>query len=374
MVTNSFEYISDKNRNNLNYFINLIKKQNKRKASKYDVALFGVMFPEEIIRALGLNPIWILGGDYELCKNADDVFPRDTDPVINASYSEYKELNIPSVIAFQNDSYRKLLSILVQEGYESIGFDFPASKNMETAVYIYIKNINSTVSWLERKYNSYLKPHMLYQWHKKIRFVRSKVHNLLLKYKRLGLNSYEMYIVLSAYYCCDDLRTYARNIDILLNQDEIEINDNYIKIKIVGSPIFFPNDKLFALANEFDVHLDFNGLESTNLMHHYELQGDTLSSFIEDIATEYYLRNNLPYNVCKNYLLKTDWELYNGVIYHVLKGQVTYDYDMLKLEKELERKNIPIIRIETDYNREDVEQIKIRFEAFIEMINMLKAC
>ncbi len=32
--------------------------------------------------------------------------------------------------------------------------------------------------------------------------------------------------------------------------------------------------------------------------------------------------------------------------------------------------DIPIIRVESDYNEEDVEQLRIRIEAFIELIKM----
>lgn len=34
-----------------------------------------------------------------------------------------------------------------------------------------------------------------------------------------------------------------------------------------------------------------------------------------------------------------------------------------------ERENVPLLRVETDFSTEDVEQIKIRFEAFVEMID-----
>ena len=38
----------------------------------------------------------------------------------------------------------------------------------------------------------------------------------------------------------------------------------------------------------------------------------------------------------------------------------------LPVEKALEEKNIPCLRIETDYSMEDVGQLKTRVEAFVE--------
>ena len=43
-----------------------------------------------------------------------------------------------------------------------------------------------------------------------------------------------------------------------------------------------------------------------------------------------------------------------------------------KTEEELDQLGIPVIRLETDYNEEDIEQLRIRIEAFIEMIKLRK--
>ncbi|MCD7841029.1 MAG: 2-hydroxyacyl-CoA dehydratase family protein, partial [Lachnospiraceae bacterium] len=59
-----------------------------------------------------------------------------------------------------------------------------------------------------------------------------------------------------------------------------------------------------------------------------------------------------------------------GVVYHVLRGCLVYDYEFPLLEKALEKEDIPVIRVESDYNEEDVEQIRIRVEAFIELIKL----
>jgi benzoyl-CoA reductase/2-hydroxyglutaryl-CoA dehydratase subunit BcrC/BadD/HgdB len=59
-----------------------------------------------------------------------------------------------------------------------------------------------------------------------------------------------------------------------------------------------------------------------------------------------------------------------GVIYHVLRGCLVYDFEYKKLEDELGKLDIPVIRLESDYNEEDVEQLRIRIEAFIELIKL----
>ena len=43
-----------------------------------------------------------------------------------------------------------------------------------------------------------------------------------------------------------------------------------------------------------------------------------------------------------------------------------------QIEEDIGKLGIPIIRLETDYNEEDIEQLRIRIEAFIEMIKLQK--
>jgi benzoyl-CoA reductase/2-hydroxyglutaryl-CoA dehydratase subunit BcrC/BadD/HgdB len=58
----------------------------------------------------------------------------------------------------------------------------------------------------------------------------------------------------------------------------------------------------------------------------------------------------------------------DGVLYHVLKGCVVYDFEVNRVENALRENQIPLLRVETDYNPEDVEQLRTRIEAFIEML------
>ncbi len=62
----------------------------------------------------------------------------------------------------------------------------------------------------------------------------------------------------------------------------------------------------------------------------------------------------------------------DGIIYHVLKGCVIYDFELIRVEKIMKGKNIPVLRIETDYSPEDIEQLRTRVEAFVEMLGTRK--
>ena len=59
-----------------------------------------------------------------------------------------------------------------------------------------------------------------------------------------------------------------------------------------------------------------------------------------------------------------------GIIAHIIKGQTLFDFEFRRIEQLTTDCKIPLNRIETVYNNSDVEQIRLRLEAFSEMLNM----
>ena len=57
-----------------------------------------------------------------------------------------------------------------------------------------------------------------------------------------------------------------------------------------------------------------------------------------------------------------------GVIHYGLQFCAPYTTEAYRVEQRLEREGIPMLRIETDYSLEDVEQLKTRVEAFVEVL------
>ena len=57
-----------------------------------------------------------------------------------------------------------------------------------------------------------------------------------------------------------------------------------------------------------------------------------------------------------------------GMFYHILQACHIYGMEARRIENSLKEQGIPMLTIETDYSQEDVEQIRTRVEAFLEMI------
>jgi len=62
----------------------------------------------------------------------------------------------------------------------------------------------------------------------------------------------------------------------------------------------------------------------------------------------------------------------DGIIWHILKGQVEYDFELLRAERTLEEMGVCVFRLETDYQYQDIEQLRVRIEAFSELLGARK--
>lgn len=62
----------------------------------------------------------------------------------------------------------------------------------------------------------------------------------------------------------------------------------------------------------------------------------------------------------------------DGIIYYRLKGQTSQAYEAERMEELAIAQNVPFLCVETDYTYTDSEQMKIRVEAFYEMLSANK--
>ena len=58
----------------------------------------------------------------------------------------------------------------------------------------------------------------------------------------------------------------------------------------------------------------------------------------------------------------------DGVLHYSLMFCQPYEHEAIKIEKTLQQAGVPMLSIATDYSMEDVEQLKTRIEAFVEMV------
>ncbi|MBN1931125.1 MAG: 2-hydroxyacyl-CoA dehydratase [Desulfobacterales bacterium] len=152
-----------------------------------------------------------------------------------------------------------------------------------------------------------------------------------------------------------------------------------IPIFLAGSPIIFPNVKLLTLieASSMRVAADdicsmervFPGPACYEDKSEYALMRALSHRYHRACICPTFADNerrlNGMVNVLKNGKIK-------GVIFHVLKGCHPYDIESVIMENKLKTLGYRFLKIETDYVKEDEQNIVTRLEAFRQTLKQIK--
>jgi benzoyl-CoA reductase/2-hydroxyglutaryl-CoA dehydratase subunit BcrC/BadD/HgdB len=100
--------------------------------------------------------------------------------------------------------------------------------------------------------------------------------------------------------------------------------------------------------------------------------GSTLDELMDAIVNRYFQIDCAIFTPNPDRLKHVE-EMYSelkadGVIHYCLQFCQPYQMEAMNVERELQKKGIPVLRIDTDYGMEDVEQLRTRVEAFVEQI------
>ncbi len=390
--------------NNLDYFIDLMRDVFVRNRwaerfmqyadNKKIIGIYCMMVPEEIIYAAGAIPVRFSGGSYEASCVGDEHVPRDTCPVVKASVgSMYMGYPSPCEIC------DVLIVPTTCDAKRKMGEELSRHKEVWMLEVPHIKdNEDSKRKWLQQLYG--LKRNI--EKYTGRGFIGSKIgrKELDASIRVIGRAQYEarrLYeirkspmpvvsgreaaLVFNAY-CYDTAPEWTKAISRLNDELETRCRNGFSvckkdipRILLAGCPSVFPNWKIPFLIEEMGAVIvaDESCTGDRYLYDPVGVTEKTMTGMMTGIAARYLMPCVCPSfapNEDRLYRLLQMSEEFgvDGIIYHVLKGCVIYDFELIRVEKTLKEKDIPVLRIETDYNPEDIEQLRTRIEAFVEML------
>jgi benzoyl-CoA reductase/2-hydroxyglutaryl-CoA dehydratase subunit BcrC/BadD/HgdB len=139
---------------------------------------------------------------------------------------------------------------------------------------------------------------------------------------------------------------------------------------LAGSPIFFPNLKVFHLLEEAGLDAVYDDLCSSSRLLPGPIPYDDPSwaGLLKALAQRYqqaclcptFIDNDRRIN---NILAPEVKKEVKGVVYHVLKGCHPFDLESLSLEGAIREAGLRYLKIETDYAAEDAPALLTRLEA-----------
>jgi benzoyl-CoA reductase/2-hydroxyglutaryl-CoA dehydratase subunit BcrC/BadD/HgdB len=374
----------------LRYFLNtsyLYFNREKMARRQPKVIVLGTSIPEELIYAAGAKPFWILGGSLGTVAWSDDLVPRDTDPVSrsmlgflqNDHFDLGKEALI--IVPITCDSHRKMAGLLKKAGKRVATVDIPPDKKDPLAGVKWKKQMELLAEKLTDHTSSRMTRKSLVQASQLVETARKLMRDFTqVGQERDGLISGSVRMaVLNSYYHTNDLKLWCShlrklNLALLKNRKVIPAGvKNKPAILLMGSPVTFPNYKIPFLIE--DIGLKIGAVLDTSTQKMTASINDshkTNDPFDDIIFAHYrydcsaaYSKNDRLYASALGHLKQGTIE---GVVFHVLKGQIEYDFELERFEQLFATKEIPVFRLETDYQYQDVEQLRIRMEAFMEML------
>lgn len=146
------------------------------------------------------------------------------------------------------------------------------------------------------------------------------------------------------------------------------------RLMLSGCPMAVPNWKLPYIVESSGAVIvgEESCIGTRNIRDLVDTNGDSLDRLIDLLADRYMKIDCACFtpNVERlDHIASMAKELnVDGVIHYGLSFCQPYAMEAFKVEKALKDVNIPMLSIETDYSMEDVEQLKTRVEAFVEMV------
>ena len=353
------------------------------------VGTYCVMIPPELIYAMGAMPVKLCGGSYTAFNVGDDIAPRDACPLVKAImgfesigvmpvYQECQLMAVPITC----DCKKKLAGYLA-ERRNTIALHVPSGRDRDEDMEQYVRELYlfsqklTEVTGIELSYErlSWACGMTAAAQYELSRFIELRrryplavkgTHYMAamnaISYTHISLWTQYMHDL------CDETEQKAK-------RGEMASKENRPRILITGSPIVFPNFKLPLLIEEMGGALvaDETCMGERGAYDPPAIVDQSTDGIMRALANKSTRPCTCPTfvdNKRRLYRIMQMLEDYRvqGVIYHVLRGCLVYDYEYQVMEEELGKLGIPIIRIESDYNEEDVEQLRIRIEAFIELI------
>ncbi len=358
------------------------------------VIVLGDDIPAEILYAVCDRPFYVLGGSLETAHWADELTPRDTDPfscsslgwLLNPAFDLTENALI--VTAVSSDSRRKLVSILQSSGRKVAAIDVPPADQSENAIRYYTEQLSTLAETIGKHTGKRFNGRHLRESVKKVAKAHGTRQHFLDTARLAGsiISDEAVLLVAQSLYFADSLDEWISHISRLCGELE-NLLKHYAfrrqdkpRILILGSPVVFPNYKVPQLITSAGMHIaavaDSLSLEAAlaitrnNRFH----SADSLLRRIAQIHLNMISSGARIYNTgLYSYVMKLIEQLKpDGIVCHILKGQIEYDFELPQLEKAAEKKDIPVFRLETDYQYQDMEQLRIRMEAFGEMLTQRK--
>lgn len=351
--------------------------------------------PEELIYASGALPVRVCAGDYDAVNVGEEFLPRDicaliksTAGLIHSRQGIYGRLDA-LVIPASCDGKKKLASALATDADVPIHImELPAIKDSDSGRRFWREQVMEFKDFVEHLTGNRISRTTLRCAIETLN-ARCDAFRQFLELRKSSppvVTGEEALFVTCASFFDDPmrwtkkLRESCRALTHNRREGITASLCNAPRILLTGAPLIHPNFKLVQLIELTGALVAIDELCSgtQRLYHPVVLHEWSVREMLHAIAERYLLPTTCPCFVEHTDRLNRILELaeqfdVDGVVYHNLRICPLFDMESFAIQRTLKERGIPVLIIHTDYTREDVEQLRNRVEAFIELLSV-SAC
>jgi benzoyl-CoA reductase/2-hydroxyglutaryl-CoA dehydratase subunit BcrC/BadD/HgdB len=348
------------------------------------VGTFCNLVPSEMIRAAGAIPIRLCGGFEGSIKAAEKILPRVYCPLVKSTYglfegkSPYFDLIDVAICPTTCDGKKKLAELLVRNKQTWI-LEVPHTTLTYKSREFWLDNLKLLKKQLEALTKTKISKKRLKESIKQSNQMRSLVHRLyeVRKRKQIPLWGGDALLVTNmAFY--DEPNDWIRATERLCL--ELEKKENGVSSKesprllLTGTPMILPAWKLVKVIEDVGgiIVTDDICTGSKNFWDPVTTAHWTMEDMLIAIADKY-LMNTCPCFVPNQARIDRTMQFIKefkveGVVNYMLQGCHPFGAEDWRVRETVKEIDIPIFSLDTDYGDGDTGQIKIRMEAFMEMV------
>jgi benzoyl-CoA reductase/2-hydroxyglutaryl-CoA dehydratase subunit BcrC/BadD/HgdB len=365
----------------------------KEKGKKV-IGYFCIFAPIELILAADAIPVRVSSGWYDTAKIGDRVVPVEVCPVVRStigaqmvSLSPYLELSDALISTLTCDGMTKLGEIM-SDAKPVWTMSPPRVKDSEQSLALWGKEVKDIREKIEKLTGNKITG-------KKLRASIELLQKATKAFRRLQelrkgppviMGRDAMLVNQTSMW--DDIGRWTDKTEALCDELEKRVKQKQWacppdtpRVMVTGTPMFWPDNwKLPSLVEESNpqgvIVADELCSSDRILFDPVGVDEWTMDDMLNAISERYLMASTCPCFTSKdgnedriNWLVTKIKEAnINGVIYYVVRGCMLYAMEYTRVKKALDKLNIPVYYLDTEYTREDVGQMKTRVEAFLEML------
>jgi benzoyl-CoA reductase/2-hydroxyglutaryl-CoA dehydratase subunit BcrC/BadD/HgdB len=368
--------------------------QAEKEKGKKVIGYMCLFAPTELILAADAIPVRVSSGWYDTSKLGDRVVPVEVCPVIRSTIgakmielSPFLEQSDALISVLTCDGMTKLSEILsdyktiwnmntprVKDSTHSLRFWNDEIKNMKAQIEQFTghkitrNNLKAAIEQTQRATKAF----------RRLQDLRKGPPVIM------GRDA----MLVNQAYLWDDKKRWTEKTEALCSELDKRVErkewvcpPDTPRVLVTGTPMFWPDN--WKLPNLVEEANPKGIIVADELCSGERILNDpvgvdewSMDDMLRAIGDRYLMASTCPCFTSKdgnedriNWLLNKvkEWNV-QGVIYNVVRGCMLYAMEYTSIKKALDKINVPVYYLDTEYTREDVGQMKTRVEAFLEML------